>query len=95
MPGQALHPYRWQGSAAVRSDEDRPERQVGAVGRAYSRDASILAVGLQRAGDELPTQFFINSKTGEQVYAPLPQVWGVSWTKDNAVAYVQPRTRSR
>ena len=64
-------------------------------GRAYSRDASIVAVGVQKAGDELPTQFFINSKTGEQVYAPLPQVWGVSWTKDNAVAYIQPRTQEQ
>jgi protease II len=48
-----------------------PSGKSALSGRAYSRDASILAVGLQRAGDELPTQFFINSKTGEQVYAPL------------------------
>lgn len=72
-----------------------PSGKSALSGRAYSRDASILAVGLQRAGDELPTQFFINSKTGEQVYAPLPQVWSVSWTKDNAVAYVQPRTQEQ
>lgn len=72
-----------------------PSGKSSLSGRAYSRDASILAVGVQRAGDELPTQFFINSKTGEQVYAPLPQVWGVSWTKDNAVAYVQPRTQEQ
>ena len=72
-----------------------PSGKSALSGRAYSRDASILAVGLQRAGDELPTQFFINSRTGEQVYAPLPQVWGVSWTKDNAVAYVQPRTQEQ
>ncbi len=72
-----------------------PTGKSSMQGRAYSRDASILAVGVQRAGDELPTQFFINSKTGEQVYAPLPQVWGVSWTKDNTVAYIQPRTQEQ
>lgn len=72
-----------------------PTGKSSMQGRAYSRDASIVAVGVQRAGDELPTQFFINSKTGEQVYAPLPQVWGVSWTRDNTVAYVQPRTQEQ
>lgn len=72
-----------------------PSGKSSMQGRSYSRDASILAVGVQKAGDELPTQFFINSKTGEQVYAPLPQVWGVSWTKDNTVAYVQPRTQEQ
>jgi prolyl oligopeptidase len=64
-------------------------------GRAHSRDASIVAVGLQRAGDELPTQYFIDSKTGRTVYPPLKEVWSVSWTKDNAVAYVQPRTQEQ
>jgi len=72
-----------------------PSGKSSLSGRSASRDASILAVGVQRAGDELPTQFFINSRTGEQVYAPLPQVWGVSWTKDNTVAYVQPRTQEQ
>lgn len=72
-----------------------PSGKSSMAGRSYSRDASIVAVGVQRAGDELPTQFFINSKTGEQVYAPLPQVWDVSWTKDNTVAYVQPRTQEQ
>jgi prolyl oligopeptidase len=64
-------------------------------GRAHSRDASIVAVGLQRAGDELPTQYFIDSKTGRTVYPPLKEVWSVSWTKDNAVAYLQPRTQEQ
>jgi prolyl oligopeptidase len=64
-------------------------------GRSHSRDASIVAVGLQRAGDELPTQYFIDSKTGRTVYPPLKEVWSVSWTKDNAVAYVQPRTQEQ
>ncbi|MCZ2135417.1 MAG: prolyl oligopeptidase family serine peptidase [Burkholderiales bacterium] len=72
-----------------------PSGKSALSGRAYSRDARIVAVGVQRAGDELPTQYFIDSKSGEPVYAPLPQVWSVSWTKDNAVAYVQPRTQEQ
>jgi prolyl oligopeptidase len=69
-----------------------PSGKSALSGRAMSRDASIMAVGLQRAGDELPTQYFIDSKSGRTVYPPLKEVWSVSWTKDNAVAYVQPRT---
>jgi prolyl oligopeptidase len=69
-----------------------PSGKSALSGRAMSRDASIMAVGLQRAGDELPTQYFIDSKTGRTVHPPLKEVWNVSWTKDNAVAYVQPRT---
>ena len=59
---------------------------------AFSRDASTVAVGVQVAGDELPTQYIIDSKTGATVYAPLVQVQSVSWTKDNGVAYIEQRT---
>ncbi len=59
---------------------------------AFSRDASIVAVGVQVAGDELPTQYIIDSKTGAQVHAPLTHVQSVSWTSDNRVAYIEQRT---
>ena len=59
---------------------------------AFSRDANVVAIGVQVAGDELPTQYIIDSKTGAQVHAPLVQVQAVSWTKDNAVAYIEQRT---
>ena len=69
-----------------------PSGKSSLSGQAYSRDASIIAVGIQVAGDELPTQYIINSKTGAQVHAPLVQVQGVSWTSDNGVAYIEQRT---
>jgi prolyl oligopeptidase len=69
-----------------------PSGKSALSGIAYSRDASLAAVGIQVAGDELPTQYIIDSKTGAQVHAPLVQVQGVSWTKDNAVAYIEQRT---
>jgi prolyl oligopeptidase len=72
-----------------------PSGKSSLSGQAYSRDVSIIAVGVQVAGDELPTQYFIDSKTGATVYPPIQQAWGVSWTKDNSVAYVQPRTQEQ
>ena len=69
-----------------------PSGKSSLSGQAYSRDASIIAVGIQVAGDELPTQYIIDSKTGAQVHAPLVQVQGVSWTSDNGVAYIEQRT---
>ncbi|MBL8311781.1 MAG: S9 family peptidase [Burkholderiales bacterium] len=72
-----------------------PSGKSALSGRAFSRDASLIAVGVQRAGDELPTQYFIDSKTGATVFPPIKEAWGVSWTKDNSVAYVQPRTQEQ
>jgi len=72
-----------------------PSGKSSLSGTSYTRDASIIAVGIQVAGDELPTQYFIDSKTGDKVFEPIEQAWGVSWTKDNTVAYVQPRTKEQ
>ncbi len=72
-----------------------PSGKSSMQGRSQSRDASILAVGVQVAGDELPTQYFIDSKTGATVFPPIKEAWGVSWTRDNTVAYVQPRTQEQ
>ena len=69
-----------------------PSGKSSLSGQSYSRDASIVAVGIQVAGDELPTQYIVDSKTGATVHAPLVQVQGVSWTKDNGVAYIEQRT---
>ena len=69
-----------------------PSGKSSLSGNAYSRDASIIAVGIQVAGDELPTQYIMDSKTGAQIHAPLVQVQGVSWTADNRVAYIEQRT---
>ena len=72
-----------------------PSGKSSLSGTSYSRDASIIAVGIQVAGDELPTQYFIDSKTGATVHAPLVQVQGVSWTADNKVAYIEQRTQEQ
>ena len=72
-----------------------PSGKSSLSGTSYTRDASLIAVGIQVAGDELPTQYFIDSKTGATVHAPLVQVQAVSWTADNKVAYIEQRTQEQ
>ena len=72
-----------------------PTGKSSLSGNSYSRDASIVSVGVQVAGDELPTQYLIDSKTGAQVYAPLVQVQNVSWTADNKIVYIEQRTQEQ
>ena len=72
-----------------------PSGKSSLSGTSYTRDASIIAVGVQVAGDELPTQYFISSLTGATVHAPLVQVQNVSWTADNKIAYVEQRTQEQ
>ena len=72
-----------------------PTGKSSLSGNSYSRDASIISVGVQVAGDELPTQYLIDSKTGAQLYAPLVQVQGVSWTADNKIVYIEQRTQEQ
>ena len=72
-----------------------PSGKSSLSGTSYTRDASLIAVGVQVAGDELPTQYLIDSKTGATVHAPLVQVQSVSWTADNKVAYIEQRTQEQ
>jgi len=72
-----------------------PTGKSSLSGNSYSRDASIISVGVQVAGDELPTQYLIDCKTGAQLYAPLVQVQGVSWTADNKIVYIEQRTQEQ
>jgi prolyl oligopeptidase len=55
-----------------------PSGKSALSGSSFSRSGNIVAIGIQVAGDELPTQYFIDSKTGKEVFPPLPQVWWVS-----------------
>ncbi len=91
---QAKFYTRLDGKEALLFDPVKldPSGKSSLSGQSYSRDASIVAVGVQVAGDELPTQYILDSKTGAQIHAPLVQVQGVSWTKDNGVAYIEQRT---
>jgi prolyl oligopeptidase len=72
-----------------------PSGKSALSGQSISRSAKIMAIGVQVAGDEIPTQYFIDTTTGREVYPSLPQVWSVSWTADDKVAYVQQRTREQ
>jgi prolyl oligopeptidase len=72
-----------------------PSGKSALSGRSMSRSGNVMSVGVQVSGDELPTQYFIDSRTGKEVFPPLPQVWWVSWTADEKVAYIQQRTKEQ
>ncbi|MGL5002639.1 MAG: hypothetical protein ACRDAM_06830, partial [Casimicrobium sp.] len=72
-----------------------PSGKSAMSGRAMSRSGNIMSIGVQVAGDELPTQYFIDSRTGNTVHPPIPQVWSVSWTADEKVVYIQQRTKEQ
>ncbi|MGL4233938.1 MAG: prolyl oligopeptidase family serine peptidase, partial [Casimicrobium sp.] len=72
-----------------------PSGKSAISGRSMSRSGNIMSVGVQVAGDELPTQYFIDSRTGNTVHPPIPQVWSVSWTADEKVVYIQQRTKEQ
>ncbi len=72
-----------------------PSGKSALSGQAISRSANVMAVGVQVSGDELPTQYFIDTRTGKEVFPPLSEVWSVSWTADEKVVYIQQRTKEQ
>jgi prolyl oligopeptidase len=72
-----------------------PSGKSALSGQAISRSANVMAVGVQVSGDELPTQYFIDTRTGKEVFPPLREVWSVSWTADENVVHIQQRTKEQ
>jgi prolyl oligopeptidase len=72
-----------------------PSGKSALSGQAISRSANVMAVGVQVSGDELPTQYFIDTRTGKEVFPPLREVWSVSWTADEKVVHIQQRTKEQ
>jgi prolyl oligopeptidase len=72
-----------------------PSGKSALSGQAISRSANLMAVGVQVSGDELPTQYFIDTRTGKEMFPPLREVWSVSWTADEKVVHIQQRTKEQ
>lgn len=72
-----------------------PSGKSALSGQSISRSANLMAVGVQVSGDELPTQYFIDTRTGKEMFPPLREVWSVSWTADEKVVYIQQRTKDQ
>ena len=60
---------------------------------AYTYDGELAAVLAQQSGSEINTSYFIDTKTGNQVYSPVPDIFDFQFTKDQKHAYVSIRTK--
>ena len=67
--------------------------KVSTTGTAYTYDGEKLAAITQKSGAEVNTVYFIDTRTGKQIYAPLINVFGFDWTKDQQHAYISIRSQ--
>ncbi len=59
----------------------------------YTYDGEMATVDVQKSGAEINTTYFIDTRTGKQLYAPLHNIFGFQWTKDQQHAYFTLRTQ--
>lgn len=74
----------------VRLDTSGKTATTGVV---YTYDGELAAVLAQQSGSEISTTYFIDTRSGKQLYSPLPDVFGFQFTKDQKHAYVTVRSR--
>jgi prolyl oligopeptidase len=58
----------------------------------YTYDGEMAAVSAQQSGSEINTTYFIDTRTGKQIYPPLQNTFGISWAKDQKHMYVTLRS---
>jgi prolyl oligopeptidase len=63
------------------------------AGSNYNYDGSICAFSIQKSGSEINSVYFIDTKTGKELYAPMEGVWNFSWTKDQQHGYITLRNK--
>ena len=62
-------------------------------GVSYSYDGDIGAFNIQKSGAEITTVYFIDTKTGKELYPPMEGVWGFNCTKDQQHGYITLRNK--
>lgn len=59
----------------------------------YSYDGERAAVSAQKSGAEVNTVYFIETRSGKQIHAPLMNTAGFDWTQDQQHGYVTLRSQ--
>ena len=67
--------------------------KTAVAGSSYSYDGNIAVYGIQKSGSEINTQYFIDTKTGKEIYPPIEGAWGFNWTKDQQHGYITLRNK--
>ncbi|PWU02383.1 MAG: hypothetical protein C5B52_05610 [Bacteroidetes bacterium] len=62
-------------------------------GVAYTYDGERAAISVQKSGAEISTTYFIDTRTGKILYAPLENTMDFDWTKDQQHGYVVKRAQ--
>ena len=91
--GEALHADRWPRGAARRSDRDRSFRQdEDRERRSESRSDAAPRSASTRAARRSRISAIIDTTTGAQIGPLVTGVRSFSWARDEAFAFVSPRT---
>ena len=67
--------------------------KISTSNTSYTYDGERAAISAQKSGAEVNTVYFIDTRTGKQIYAPLSNIFSFSWTKDQQHAYITIRSQ--
>ena len=59
----------------------------------YTYDGERASVSVQQSGAEITTTFFIDTRNGKILYPPLPNTFGIQWTRDQQHVYLTVRSQ--
>lgn len=62
-------------------------------GISYTYDGERAAISVQKSGAEISTTYIIDTRTGKILHAPIENIFGYQWTKDQQHAYFTIRTQ--
>jgi prolyl oligopeptidase len=69
-----------------------PSGKTAIVSYVLNKTADKLAVGVQTKGNEIAKFYFIDTKTGKEIYPPIDNVYSLNWCRDNRFVYITYRS---
>jgi prolyl oligopeptidase len=69
-----------------------PSGKTAIVSFVLNKTADKLAVGVQTKGNEIAKFYFIDTKTGKEIYPPIDNVYSLNWCRDNRFVYITYRS---
>jgi prolyl oligopeptidase len=69
-----------------------PSGKTAIVSFVLNKTADKLAVGVQTKGNEIAKYYFIDTKTGKEIYPPIDNVYSLNWCRDNRFVYITYRS---
>lgn len=57
-----------------------------------NKTADKAAIGVQTKGNEIAKYYFIDTKTGKEIFPPIENVYSLNWCRDNRYVYITYRS---